>query len=38
VRQIASELDLADRDFLAIRGRYNDKRAVLKNLPGGGAA
>lgn len=38
VRQIASELDLADRDFLAIRGRYNDKRAVLKNLPGGGGA
>lgn len=37
VRQVASELDVADRDFLGIRSRYSDKRAVLKNLPGGTA-
>lgn len=35
IRQIASELDIADRDFVAIRCSYNDKRAALKNLPGG---
>ena len=35
VRQIASELGLADRDYLAIRSGYNAKREVMKNLPGG---
>jgi uncharacterized tellurite resistance protein B-like protein len=35
IRQIASELDLPDREYLAIRSRYNDKRDVLKNFPGG---
>jgi len=35
VRQIASELGLADRDYLAIRSGYNHKRQVLKDLPGG---
>lgn len=34
IRQIASELGFADRDYLAIRSGYNHKRAVLKNLPG----
>lgn len=34
VRQIAGELGLADRDFLAVRSRYNHKRDVLKNFPG----
>jgi uncharacterized tellurite resistance protein B-like protein len=34
IRQIASELGLADRDFLGLRSSYNDKREVLKNLPG----
>jgi uncharacterized tellurite resistance protein B-like protein len=34
MRQIASELDLPDREFVAIRSRYNDKREILKNLPG----
>ncbi len=33
--QIAGELDLSDRDFLAIRSGYNHKREVLRNLPGG---
>ena len=33
-RQIASELGIADPDFLAIRARYSDKRAILKDLPG----
>lgn len=37
-RQIASELDVTDRDFLAIRARYSEKRAVMKNLPGTGGA
>ena len=35
VRQIASELGFADRDFVAVRLQYSDKRAVLRNLPGG---
>lgn len=34
LRQIASELGLSDRDFLAIRSNYNHKRAVMKDLPG----
>lgn len=34
VRQIASELGLPDREYLAIRCSYNDKRDVLKNFPG----
>jgi uncharacterized tellurite resistance protein B-like protein len=34
VRQIAGELGLADRDYLAVRSRYNHKREVLKNFPG----
>ena len=34
VRQIASEIGLSDRDYLAIRSTYNHKRAVMKNLPG----
>jgi uncharacterized tellurite resistance protein B-like protein len=34
LRQIASELGLSDRDFLAIRSTYNHKRSVMKNLPG----
>jgi uncharacterized tellurite resistance protein B-like protein len=33
VRQIAGELGVFDRDFIAIRSVYNDKRAALKNLP-----
>jgi uncharacterized tellurite resistance protein B-like protein len=36
-RQIASEIGVSDRDFLAIRSRYSDKRQVLKDLPGGTA-
>jgi uncharacterized tellurite resistance protein B-like protein len=35
LRQIATELGLSDRDFLAIRSTYNHKRAVMKGLPGG---
>jgi len=34
LRQIASELGLTDRDFLAIRSTYNHKRAVMKDFPG----
>jgi uncharacterized tellurite resistance protein B-like protein len=37
IRQIASELDLSDRDYLDIRSTYNHKRAVLKDLPRPGA-
>jgi uncharacterized tellurite resistance protein B-like protein len=36
IRQIAGELGLVDRDYLAVRASYNDKREVLKKLPGGG--
>jgi uncharacterized tellurite resistance protein B-like protein len=35
IRQIAGELDMSDRDFLAVRASYNDKRQVMKDLPGG---
>jgi uncharacterized tellurite resistance protein B-like protein len=34
IRQIAAELDVVDREFIAIRCSYNDKRAVLKDFPG----
>jgi len=33
IRQIASELGFADREYLGLRSGYNDKRAVLKNFP-----
>jgi uncharacterized tellurite resistance protein B-like protein len=33
VRQIAAELEVTDRDYLAIRASYNHKRSVLQNLP-----
>jgi uncharacterized tellurite resistance protein B-like protein len=35
IRQIATELGLSDRDYLAVRASYNDKRAVLKDFPDG---
>ena len=34
IRQIAGELGLSDRDYLAVRAGYSDKRQVLKDLPG----
>jgi len=34
IRQIASELDLFDRDYIAIRASYSHKRAALRDLPG----
>lgn len=33
VRQIASELGLEHRDFIAVRSKWKDHLAVLKNLP-----
>ena len=33
IRQIASELGLSDRDFLAVRAQYSEKRQVIKDLP-----
>lgn len=35
IRQIASELGFTDREFVAVRLQYSDKRAVLRNMPGG---
>jgi uncharacterized tellurite resistance protein B-like protein len=35
IRQIASEIGFTDHDFIAVRLQYSDKRAVLRNLPGG---
>jgi len=34
-RQIAGELGVSDREFIAIRSHYSDKRKVMKDLPGG---
>ncbi len=35
IREIASELGFSTNDFVAVRLQYSDKRAVLRNLPGG---
>jgi len=34
IRQISRELQLEHRDYIAVRLRYRDRLAVLKNLPG----
>jgi uncharacterized tellurite resistance protein B-like protein len=34
LRQIAAELGLSDRDYLAVRSHYNHQRSVMKGLPG----
>jgi uncharacterized tellurite resistance protein B-like protein len=34
IRAIATELGFSHRDFSAIRSEYNDKRTVLRDLPG----
>ena len=35
IREIASELGLSHAEYLAVRSAYSEKRAVLRNLPGG---
>jgi uncharacterized tellurite resistance protein B-like protein len=34
-RQIAAELGISDREFIALRSNYNDNRRIMKDLPGG---
>ena len=36
IRQIATELDFSNADYVSVRAAYSAKRAVLKNFPGSG--